>query len=65
MHTVERVKQSIALPGQHALDGLLAINDSLKGLLRTLGLETIETNWSKREVKLLEREAFNKVQNDE
>ncbi|MFN5130925.1 MAG: hypothetical protein ACK5DS_06780 [Burkholderiales bacterium] len=65
MHTVERVKQSIALPGQHALDGLLAINDSLKGLLRTLGLETVETTWSKREVKLLEREAFNKVQNDE
>jgi acylphosphatase len=65
MHTVERVKQSIALPGQHALDGLLAINDSLKGLLRTLGLETVETTWSKREVKLLEREAFNRVQNDE
>ena len=65
MHTVERVKQSIALPGQHALDSLLSINDSLKGLLLTLGLETVETIWSKREVKLLERETFNKTLNDE
>jgi hypothetical protein len=37
----------------------------LKGLLRTLGLETVETIWSKREVKLLERETFNKTLNDE
>jgi hypothetical protein len=37
------------------LDALLSLNESVRGLLASLGLETIETKWSEREVKALDR----------
>lgn len=53
--TIERAKRSVAVPGQTALDALLSLNESVRGLLASLGLETIETKWSEREVKALDR----------
>jgi hypothetical protein len=54
--TLARVKRSITLPGQTTLDTILSINEVVRELLRSLGLETVQSKWADRELKPLDRE---------
>lgn len=56
--TIERVKHSITLPGQSVLDAMLSMNELVRELLKSLGLETVQTKWSDRELKPIDRETL-------
>lgn len=55
--TLDRVRLGITLPGQGAVDTLLRLNEVVRDVLRYLGLETLQTKWSEREIKALDRNA--------